>query len=166
MKRSRSFLPWLALALSIPFTCIVMALFWSWTYTANVLRAARFEGTFASAEDGMRALIARGYIHPDRIQIVYAGTNSFDGSSPHVWYVIACVWGGTRADGSPVGSQRHEDDQPGTFFLNTRDGWVHVAEGFFPEFVGFLMKVYGLAAPGSAKPTHDWGSTPTQGCIF
>jgi hypothetical protein len=143
-----------------------MVSFWSWIYTTSVLRAAHMGGTFASAEDGMHALIAKGYVQPDDVQIIYAGTNSFDGSSPHVWYVIACVWGDTRADGSPVGTKKHVYDQPGTFFLATKEGWVQVGEGYFPEFLGFWMKVYGLAGPGSAHPTHDWGSSPTRGCEF
>jgi hypothetical protein len=114
----------------------------------------------------MLALVARNYIEPRKVEIIYAGTNSFDGSSPHVWYVIACVWGGKRADGSPVGSKRHDYDQPGHFFLHTKDGWVFVPEGAFPEFMGFWMKVYGLAGPGSSQPSHDWGSAPQTDCTF
>ncbi len=166
MRSSRSFLPWLILAVGIPAMCVSMLFFWSWSYTVGALRLVRAQGVYQSAEDGMQALIARGYVHPDRVQVIYAGTNSFDGSNPHVWYVIACVWGGTRLDGSPVGSKRHIYDQPGTFFLATRDGWVHVPEGLFPEVLGFWMKFYGLAGPGSATPSHDWGSTPTHGCQF
>jgi hypothetical protein len=80
--------------------CIGMILLLSWAYPTSKLRSARVAGVFASAEYGMRALVVRGYAQPDEIQIVYAGPNSFDDSSPHVWYVIACVWGGERADGS------------------------------------------------------------------
>jgi hypothetical protein len=165
MKRSRSLLPWLALVAGIPLTCIGIILLSSWIYTTSQLRAARAAGVFASAEDGMRALVARGYVQPEDIQIVYAGTNSFDGSSPHVWYVIACVWGGERADGSAVGTQAHDYDQPGSFFLSTKEGWVHVPEGAFPELLGFWMKVYGFAGPGSTQATHEWGSSPRGGCV-
>ena len=166
MKHSRSHLPRLILAVGVPLTFIVMVLFWTWTYTITALRWARMQGTYASAEDGMLAIIGRSYVKPDAVQIIYAGTNSFDGSDPNVWYVIACVWGGTRADGSPVGSQKHAYDQPGTFFLATKDGWVFVPEGLFPEVLGFWMRIYGLAGQGSATPTHDWGSTPNRGCTF
>jgi hypothetical protein len=133
----------------------------SWVYTASQLRAARAAGVFASAEEGMLALVAKGYVQPDDTQIVYAGTNSFDGSSPHIWYVVACVWGGKRADGSAV----HDYDQPGSYFLDTKEGWVHVSEGAFPELVGFWMKVYGMAGPGSAQATQEWGSSPRRGCV-
>ncbi len=162
----RSLLPWLILAVGVPLACVIFVLFWSWTYTSRVLSIVSSQGIYASAEDGMNSLIARGYIHPTDTQIIYAGTNSWDGSQPHVWYVIACVWGGTRADGSPVGTKKHVYDQPGSFFVETRDGWVHVPEGLFPEVFGFWTQFYGLAGPGSTVPSHDWGSTPTKGCQF
>jgi hypothetical protein len=166
MKRSRSVLFWLTLAVGIPLTCIGVTLISSWLYTTIQLRAAREAGVFSSAEEGMRALIAKSYVEPDRYQIIYAGTNSFDGSSPHVWYVIACVWGGHRVDGSPTGSEKHVYDQPGVFFLDTKEGWVFVPEGAFPELMGFWMQVFDLAGPGSSQPTHDWGSSPQGDCVF
>ena len=166
MKPSRLFLRWAVLAIGALLSFLAAFFLLTWTYTTVVLHLAEREGTFSSAEDGMNALIARAYVHPHDTQIIYAGTNSFDGSQPHVWYVIACVWGGTRADGSPVGTARHAYDQPGTFFVATREGWVHVGEGYFPEVLGFWLKFYGLAGPGSSTPSHDWGSTPTKGCNF
>jgi hypothetical protein len=167
MKSSRSLLPWLVAAISIPIMCIGMLLFCSWTYTTSTLWHLRAQGVYPSAEEAMNALIARSYRNSTDTQIIYAGTNSFDGSDPNVWYVIACVWGGTRVDGTPVGSPKHPSyDQPGTFFLATKEGWVFVPEGAFPELLGFWMRFYGLAGPGSASPSHDWGSTPKKGCEF
>jgi hypothetical protein len=145
---------------------IVLGLGLTWLYTAVALRLAQAGGVYATAEEGMRSRIARGYIEPEKSQIIYAGTNSFDGSSPHVWYVIACVWGGHRADGTPTGSARHAYDQPGFFFLHTKDGWVFISEGAFPGFIGYWMKVFGMAGPGSAQPSHDWGSAPQGQCTF
>ena len=66
-------------------------------YTTIVLTLVRVKGVYPSAEAGMQALIERGYVNPDQVEIIYAGTNSFDGSDPNVWYVLACIWGGTRA---------------------------------------------------------------------
>jgi hypothetical protein len=166
MRQPRHLVLRLALLICIPLTCIGSVLAPSWVYTTRQLRAARSAGVFSSAEDGMRAIVARGYVQPDEVEIVYAGTNSFDGSNPHIWYVIACVWGGRRADSSPVGTERHDYDQPGLFFLNTKEGWVWMPEGAFPGLVGFWMKVYGLAGPGSTRPTHDWGSSPLANCPF
>src|SRR5512136_1232283 len=151
---------------SIVLFCIAAVVFLPWLYTVTALGAARSSGLYASAEEGMVKRIQKNYIQPERYQVIYAGTNSFDGSNPHVWYVIACIWGGTRSDGSPVGSERHAYDQPGHFFLHTRDGWVFMPEGAFPELIGFFMKVYGLAGPGSPLPSHDWGSGPKGECKF
>lgn len=137
----------------------------SLVYTIGVLTNAQSKGVYPSAEAGMLTRIDQWYRQPELVEIIYAGTNSFDGSDPHVWYVLACIWGGSRSDGSPVGSERHVYDQPGSFFLATRDGWIHVSEGAFPELLGFWMKVYGLAGPGSSTPSHDWGSAP-QHCEF
>ena len=166
MQQSRHLLLGLALLAGSLLTCLGIVLASSWVYTTSQLRAARSAGVFSSAEAGMRAIVARGYVQPDEVEIVYAGTNSFDGSNPHVWYVIACVWGGRRADGSPVGTGKHDYDQPGLFFLNTKEGWVWMPEGAFPGLVGFWMKMYDLAGPGSTHPTHDWGSSPLATCPF
>lgn len=50
--------------------------------------------------------------------------------------------------------------------FNTKEGWVHMPEGAFPELIGFWMEVFGLAGPGSSQPTHDWGSSPQGDCVF
>jgi hypothetical protein len=166
MKRIHSILHGFTLVACITLTFIGVILFSCWLYTTSQLRAARETGVFSSAEEGMRGIIAKSYVEFEDYQIIYAGTNSFDGSSPQVWYVIACVWGGHRADGSPTGSKRHDYDQPGLFFINTKDGWVFMPEGAFPQFTSFWMKVFGLAGPGSSQPTHDWGSSPQGDCVF
>ncbi len=166
MDRNRSLQFWIIRIVGITAICIGVVVLMSWLYTLLTLRMARSQGVYASAEEGMLANIAKGYVKPDRTEILYAGTNSFDGSSPHVWYVIACVWGGHRLDGSHTGSKSHNYDQPGSFFLDTGQGWVNVSEGAFPQFVGFWMQVYGLAGPGSSQPTHDWGSSPQLDCTF
>lgn len=166
MNRLRSLIPWLGAALGFPHLFLLGLFTLTWAYTTGTLAGLSAQGVYPSAEDGMLALIERAYVNPDDYQIIYAGTNSFDGSQPHVWYVIACVWGGTRRDGTPVGSTRHAYDQPGVFFVNTREGWVFAPEGVFPTVLGNWMQLYGLAGPGSSVPSHDWGSTPSRGCEF
>ncbi len=110
MQHSRHWPFWLALAAGIAVACACAALtvttapsLVAWVYTTTQLRPGRAE-VFASAEEGMRTLITRTYVQPDEVEIVYAGTNSFDGSEPHVWYVIACVWGGRRLMARPSGA--------------------------------------------------------------
>lgn len=86
-------------------------------------------------------MIARAekYYTADRkVKILYAGTNSFDGTKPHVWYVIAEIRASARADGSELG--HNGCDAPDSFFIQTKEGWVHVPEGASPEFIGLLWE--------------------------
>jgi hypothetical protein len=128
--------------------------FVSWGYTSVQLAIARSGGVFPSPEEGMRSLVEGGYEGLERIEIRYAGPNSPDGLQPHVWYVIADVWARSRADGSPVANRFRDHDNPGSFFLETQEGWVHVPEGAFPELVGLWMTLFGLAGEGSPVPSH------------
>jgi hypothetical protein len=164
MTRLRSPIRLSALAVAVALNGLSQIALSTWIYTSGTLQAARQQGIFLTAEEGMLSLIARGYPEPWDAEIILAGPNSFDGSSPHVWYVIACVWADRRVDGSLVGHGRGYD-QPGSFFLHTKEGWVHVSEGAFPELLGALMRFYGLAGPGSSRPSHEWRSAPHTGCI-
>jgi hypothetical protein len=125
-----------------------------WGYTSVQLQMARAQGIYASAEEGMRDRVARSYRAVERMEIRYAGPDSFAGIQPHVWFVIAEVWAEARGDGVPVGSAGRSSDIPGSFFLETREGWVHVPEGAFPEVVGLGMSLFGLAGEGSPVPSH------------
>jgi hypothetical protein len=148
----------LLLALGIILACIAL----SWVYTTVQLNIARSKGLYASAEQGMLAVIDDHY-PPDRsAKILYAGTNSFQGRQPHIWYVIAEVRAASRADGSELG--HNGCDAPGLFFLQTKDGWVFVPEGAFPGFMGFWMKVFDLAGPGQSTPSIEW--SPDQNPRF
>jgi hypothetical protein len=126
----------------------------AWNYTTLQLASARTQGVFPSAEEGMRGLIDAHYVGVTSVDILTAGPNSFNGSQPHIWYVIAEVRAARRADGSELG--HNGCDGPGSFFLQAKDGWVHVPEGAFPELVGLWMKVFGLAGSGSSEPTARW----------
>jgi len=122
----------------------------TWIYTTAQLRiAAVRDGVHQSPEAGMRSLAGKSWIDVERIEIEYAGPNSFDGSHPHIWFVVARVWAAGRIDGGPMG--RHGYGGAGSFFLHTKEGWVHVPEGALPEFVGFGMRVFGLSATGEGN---------------
>jgi len=112
-----------------------------WLYMASTLALARREGVYATPEDGMLARIERGWLDVERVEIERAGPNARDGSQPHVWFVVARVWAARRGDRTPVGGPGY--DLPGSFFVHTRDGWVHVSEGRLPVLVGWLMDRYG-----------------------
>lgn len=114
----------------------------TWLYTVGQLRLAEIKGIYSSPEEGMQTLISHTYRDIKKIEIVYAGTNSFDGSMPHVWFVTAKVWADKLADGRSVGKGGY--DYPGSYFLRVRDGWVHVPEGAFPELVGWGMQIFGI----------------------
>lgn len=125
--------------LVIQFVLILAVTFW--IHTAVQLKIARIEGVYPTPEDGMHMRVTESWVDIEKVEIVYAGTNSFDGSSPHVWYVIADVRAASRGDGKPVHPRRY--DSAGSFFLRVQDGWVHVPEGRFPELVGLGMQLFG-----------------------
>ena len=110
-------------------------------YTVWQVESAKSRGIYSTPEDGMRASMS-GYSGVERVEIEYAGTNSFDGSNPHVWFVVARTYGHDRSDGEVFGED--ESIGGGSFFLRVENGWVHVPEGTFPEFVGFGMHLYGV----------------------
>jgi hypothetical protein len=164
-KRSTSLLLRTLLAAAIVFSCLIQTVVFSWIYTNSQLQAARRNGVFPSAEEGMLSLTSEGYLEPREIKIIYAGPNSFNREgAPHVWFVVACVWAEKRVDGSQVGNGTNDFDFPGSYFLHARDGWVLMPEGAFPEFVGFWMKVFGLAGPGSSQPSHEREAGSRTGC--
>lgn len=147
--------------IALAIIAIVIAL--SWYYTNAQLAHARSDGIYSSAEEGMMALVDQYYPADRDVKILYAGTNSPNGRSPHIWYVIAEVHASSRADGSPMGS--NGCDAPGSFFLKTKQGWVHVPEAAFPEFIGFWMKVFDLAGEGQSTPSTNWpDGQPNQLC--
>jgi hypothetical protein len=159
MSRARQPLTVLSAGLLVAACLVLVSLIATWFYTtAQLSIAARRDGVHETPEAGMRALAEKSWVDVEKIEIEYAGPNSFDGSNPHVWFVVARVWAGGRTDGKPMGN--HGYGSAGSFFLHTRQGWVHVPEGAFPEFVGFGMRLFGLlpageeasGIPGAADP--------------
>ncbi len=133
---------------------IVVFIALSWLYTSLQVKHYSSKGVYETAEQGMRALVDKHYSADHETKIVYAGTNSFDGSKPHIWYVIAEVHASSHADGSDLYKNGCED--PGSFFLQTKDGWIFVPEGAFPGFMGFWMGVFDMAGPGQSEPSVNW----------
>jgi hypothetical protein len=125
----------------------------SWIYTVVQLHQARSKGVYESPEQGMLAFAEKRYAAGHSVEILYAGPNSFNGSQPHEWYVIAEIHASSRVDGSKL---KHDGcDAPGLAFLQTRYGWVYVPDGAFPTFIGFWMKTFNLAGEGQSTPTTD-----------
>ena len=140
--------------------------FWSWSFTTSRLNAARSSGVFPSPSDGMLMLVQSDYIGIQEARIVGAEQEIFPlGGGPHVWFVTACVWAESRADGSPVGSPTHDFDYPGEYFVDTHEGWVMMPENSLPLFVGFWMPIFDLADDDIAEPFHDPSGAPRQPCV-
>ena len=140
--------------------------FWSWSFTTSRLNAARSMGVFPSPSEGMLTLVHSEYIGIQEARIADAQQETFPlGGGPHIWYVIACVWADSRADGSPVGSPTHDFDAPGYAFVDTHEGWVRMPESSWPIFVGFWMPIFDLAGDDRAQPFHDPAIESTPMCI-
>ena len=144
--------------------CIVAVtlgfMFWSWTYTTSRINSARSTGIFSSPSEGMRSLVDSGWIGIEEVRIVRSVPEIALGRSSHIWFVIACVWAESHADGSPVGSSTHDFDYPGSYFVDTRDGWLLMPEASRPLFVGFWMKIFGLAGDGGGQMIQEPSTTP------
>jgi len=138
--------------LIIGFVAIFLFVGLNGVYTVIVLRWASNQGIYPTAEQGMIERATAYYENIEKIEIKYAGPNSFDGDQQHVWYVIARVWAESKR-GRPVGSPGKDYETPGGFYIQTKQGWVQIPEGMLPVYLGFWMDVFGLAGPGSTTPT-------------
>ncbi len=125
-------------------------------YTISSLNWARSQGVFETPQHGVILNANREYCGVEKVEIEQAATNSFDGSDPHIWFVLYTVYAKTHVPCDPVhpgpGLYHQTYERGGTFWLNVKDGWVRMPEGRFPEFIGFWMKKLDLAGPGD--PTH------------
>ncbi len=148
------------LAIAVGFT------FWSWMFTTSRLNAARSIGVFPSPSEGMLTLVQSGYVVIQEARIVSVEQEIFPlGGGHHIWFVTACVWAKSRIDGSPVGAATHDFDFPGSYFVDTREGWVLMPETSSPLFVGFWMPIFGLAGDDRAQPFHDPSAQPKRPCV-
>ena len=146
------------LSLAVILLCIASA----GVYTAVQLNAAQARGVYSSPEAGMIASAEKYYSADREVKILYAGTSSFDGTKPYIWYVIAEIHAAARADGTEMG--HNGCDAPGNFFLQTKDGnWVQVPEGAFPGFMGFWMEVFGWEGEGQSTPSTNWAPDQPAG---
>jgi hypothetical protein len=125
-------------------------------YTIQSLAWARSRGVYDTPQQGVVASANREYCGIEKVEIEQAATNSFDGSDPHVWYVLFTVYAKSHAPcdpGHPGMALTHQTfERGGSFYLDTKDGWVWMPEGRFPEFIGHWMKKLDLAGPGDS--TH------------
>ncbi len=124
-------------------------------HTYSALSWARKSGVYETPQAGTIARANLYYCGVEKVDIEHASTNSFDGSNPHIWYVIYRVYAKNHApcDTENPGSALYHNktyESGGNFWLNVKQGWVFMPEGKFPMVIGFWMKVLGLAGPGDA----------------
>lgn len=110
-----------------------------WAYAASQLTLAKNEGVYSTVEE---AVIAKsqgfGGAEVVRIENVWAEPNSRT-SQPHVWFGGATVY----LDRVPEGHNR-DHYSTGSLYIHVREGWVHVPEGAFPGFIGWVMELYNM----------------------
>ena len=148
--------------------CIIALLtgvtFWSWRFTTSRLEAARSIGVFPSPAEGMLTLIHSGWTGIQEVQIFDVQERAL-GGGPHVWFVSACIWAESRADGSAAGFPTHDYAPVGSYFVNTHEGWILMPETSLPLFVGFWMKVFGLAGNDIVEPVFDPSTGIQHHCV-
>jgi hypothetical protein len=119
--------------LLVPSAVLVLcacALTVTWLYTTTCLQHARASyGVYPTPEEGMSALLWEGQHQIEAKYIKYSGPSCVVVCSPHVWFV--------HVAGSGKGG--------GAYFLHVKEGWVHVPESAFPDFIGLGMSLFGLA---------------------
>ncbi len=159
-KLKRSVIPLvLALTVALILDCVVgwqLFTIAAKNYTITSLNWARSQGVFDTPQEGVISRANREYCGLENVEIEQAATNSFDGSDPHIWYVVFTVYAQNHIPCDPEnpGPALHHQtyESGGSFYLNTLEGWVWMPEGRFPEFIGYWMKKLNLAGPGDS--TH------------
>jgi hypothetical protein len=112
-----------------------------WIYAISELTLAKNNGIYPTVEEAVVARNSQGWggARVVKIENIHTGPNSWDGSQPEVWFGEATV----TLDRVPQGWNRTQYFS-GSFYIHVREGWVHVSEGAFPEFIGWVMELYGL----------------------
>ncbi len=118
-----------------------------WLYATSQIALAKHEGVYPSPEEAVVSRLSRGKGGAEVVKLegVRASINQHDGSQPHVWF------GGARVylDRIPLGGTR-DNYSAGSYYIQVEDGWVHMPEGAFPDFVGWVMELYGLEGVGES----------------
>ena len=113
----------------------------TWIYAVSQLALAKKEGIYDSVEEAVVIMGSQGWGDAEvlRVEDVRASINRHDGSHPHVWFGGASIY----LDRVPQGLDRTHY-LSGSYYLHVEEGWVHVPEGAFPGFIGWVMELYGL----------------------
>ncbi|HWQ04109.1 MAG TPA: hypothetical protein VN452_02000 [Longilinea sp.] len=115
--------------------------FLTWAYAASQLSLAKDRGAYPTVEEAVVGYNNTGFGDAKVVSItnIQTGPNRHNGSQPYVWFGTATV----KLDRVPAGLSR-SSYFAGSYYIHTRDGWVFMGEGTFPEFVGWVMDLYNL----------------------
>lgn len=112
----------------------------SWVYATAQLELAKQQGIYPTPREAVIGKNSQGWGGAEvvRIEGVWAEPSQRD-AQPHVWFGGGMVY----LDRIPEGNDKAYYSA-GSFYLRVREGWVHVPEGAFPEFIGWVMELYNL----------------------
>jgi hypothetical protein len=113
----------------------------SWVYAASQLALAKNKGIYTSVEEAVNQRHSQGWggAQVVKVEDVWASVNRHDGSQPHVWFGGAKIF----LDRKPKGYDKTYYAS-GSYYLHVKEGWVHMPEGAFPEFIGWVMELYNM----------------------
>lgn len=103
-------------------------------YTLTELHYAHLRGLYPTPQEAVISNAHLWFRGIHEVRFDYAGTNSHDGSDPHVWYVIYTVYADSLADGSRLYHGTYQ--RGGGFYLHIKssilgpEGWVQMRKGF------------------------------------
>jgi len=120
---------------------VAVFFFLSWVYAASQLAMAKEGGVYPTVEAAVIGNAGTGWGGAKVVSVtdIHTGPNSPDGSLPHIQFGSAVI----HYDRIPDGLSR-PNSSIGSFYIHTRDGWVFMGEGAFPEFIGWAMELYNL----------------------
>jgi hypothetical protein len=109
------------------------------------LTLAKNNGVYPTVEDAIVARNSQGWGGAKVVKIadIHAGPNRSDGSQPYLWFGGATVY----LDRIPQGGNRAQYSS-GSYYMHVTEGWVLLPESSFPEFIGWVMELYGLEGVG------------------
>jgi len=122
-------------------TATALFFFLIWAYAASQLSLAKDRGAYPTVEEAVIGYNNTGFGGARVVSItnIQSGPNRHNGSQPYVWFGTATV----KLDSIPAGLSR-SSYFAGSYYIHTREGWVFMGEGAFPEFVGWVMQLYNL----------------------
>jgi hypothetical protein len=135
-------LAWIGLGLA---AAVPLFFLFIYVYAVSQLALAKNIGVYPTVEDAIVTRSSQGWGGAKVIKItdVHAGPNRWDGSQPYLWFGGATIY----LDRVPQGGNRTQYSS-GSYYMHIKEGWIYLSEGSFPEFIAWVMELYGLEGVG------------------